>query len=325
MTSPRKKLGFLTRLLDDASPEERYKIAIDQIVLAEKLGFDHAWIAQHHFDKQEGGLPSPFVLLAAVGAKTEKITLGTAVITLSFEDPIRVLEDAAVVDILTNRRLELGVGSGATDATFEGFGLQASERRALFSTKFSHLNRLLQQDNALYPSPARLRERVWVATFSAQGAAAAGALGHGLMLSRTQPRRDANDSLAAIQHEVIDAYLAALPAGVAPRILVSRTVLAVDEGSEGQQWLADYHRDFQQRYRQPESQNLFGLNEYTTIQDAYLGTAAEVEALLAQDTVLARATHLCFQSHTVEPHYTLSNRSLEILSQQIAKNLGWIA
>ncbi|WP_409119634.1 LLM class flavin-dependent oxidoreductase, partial [Streptomyces acidiscabies] len=58
-----KRLGFFTRLLDDAPAVDRYRFAIEQIVHAERAGLDSAWIAQHHFHEREGGLPSPFTLL----------------------------------------------------------------------------------------------------------------------------------------------------------------------------------------------------------------------------------------------------------------------
>ena len=63
-----KRLGFFTRLLDRAAPAERYRLATAQIVHAERCGFDTAWIAQHHFHEDEGGLPPPFVFLAHVAA-----------------------------------------------------------------------------------------------------------------------------------------------------------------------------------------------------------------------------------------------------------------
>ncbi|MGP4882897.1 LLM class flavin-dependent oxidoreductase, partial [Klebsiella pneumoniae] len=85
---------------------------------AERLGFDSAWIAQHHFHEQEGGLPSPLVFLAHVAAQTDRIRLGTAIITLPMENPLRVAEDAAVLDLLTDGRLEVGFGSGGTPTSF---------------------------------------------------------------------------------------------------------------------------------------------------------------------------------------------------------------
>ncbi len=78
----RQRLGFFTRLLDEASAGERYRLAAEQIVHAERHGFDSAWVAQHHFHEAEGGLPSPLVFLSNVAARTSKIRLGTGIITL---------------------------------------------------------------------------------------------------------------------------------------------------------------------------------------------------------------------------------------------------
>ncbi len=322
--SKKKQLGFLTRLLDDASAQERYQIALDQIILAEKLGYDNAWIAQHHFDRLEGGLPSPFLLLSAAGQVTQNITLGTAVITLSFENPLRVAEDATVLNLLHNQRLELGLGSGATDATFNGFGLQAADRRKIFNEKFDRFAEILQNKQQLYPAPDNLQSKTWLATFSEDGAARAGKAGYGLMLSRTQPRAAGGEqSLFALQNRIIDRYLDALPAGITPRIMVSRTVLVVDENSEGQQWLESFIGKFEQKYADPATQDYGALNEFATIRDACYGTVDQVSRQLAEDSVLDRATHIAFQSHTIEPDYQISNRSLALLIGPVAQNLGW--
>ena len=82
------RLGFFTRLLDQADAAERYRLAIAQIVHAERCGFDSAWVAQHHFHEDEGGLPAPFVFLAQVAAPTARIRLGTEIVTLPLEPPI---------------------------------------------------------------------------------------------------------------------------------------------------------------------------------------------------------------------------------------------
>ncbi len=97
------------------------------------FGFDSAWIAQHHFHEQEGGLPSPLVFLAHVAAQTDRIRLGTAIITLPMENPLRVAEDAAVLDLLTDGRLEVGFGSGGTPTSFLPFGLTSEQRGAAFA------------------------------------------------------------------------------------------------------------------------------------------------------------------------------------------------
>ena len=70
-----KRLGFFTRLLDQGSAQTRYRLAAEQIRHAERVGFDSAWIAQHHFHEQEGGLPSPLVFLAHVAAQTDRMDL----------------------------------------------------------------------------------------------------------------------------------------------------------------------------------------------------------------------------------------------------------
>ncbi|WP_258115990.1 LLM class flavin-dependent oxidoreductase [Klebsiella quasipneumoniae] len=128
-----KRLGFFTRLLDQGSAQTRYRLAAEQIRHAERVGFDSAWIAQHHFHEQEGGLPSPLVFLAHVAAQTDRIRLGTAIITLPMENPLRVAEDAAVLDLLTDGRLEVGFGSGGTPTSFLPFGLTSEQRGAVFA------------------------------------------------------------------------------------------------------------------------------------------------------------------------------------------------
>ena len=77
-----RRLGFFSRLLDKATASERYALATEQIVNAERHGFDSAWVAQHHFHEAEGGLPAPLVFLVHVAAQTRSIRLGTGIITL---------------------------------------------------------------------------------------------------------------------------------------------------------------------------------------------------------------------------------------------------
>ena len=73
MTTPTlQRLGFFTRVLDNTSAAQRYRLAAEQIAQAEALGFDTAWVAQHHFHEAEGGLPSPLVFLASVAARTRR-------------------------------------------------------------------------------------------------------------------------------------------------------------------------------------------------------------------------------------------------------------
>src|ERR1700694_4702309 len=136
-----KRLGLFTRLLPDRPGTPAavlYSQAREQFLLAERLGYDVGWVAQHHFDVEEGGLPSPMVFLAWAAPQTQRIRLATAIITLALEDPVRVAGDAAVLDILVGGRLELGLGTGGADALVAAFGRGASERKALFAEDCRH-------------------------------------------------------------------------------------------------------------------------------------------------------------------------------------------
>src|SRR6201993_5622576 len=97
-----RHLAFFTRLLDEASAAERYRLAAEQIAHAERFGYDAAWVAQHHFHEHEGGLPSPFVFLGHLAAQTSRIRLGAAIVTLPPELPVRVTEGAIVLDLLSS-------------------------------------------------------------------------------------------------------------------------------------------------------------------------------------------------------------------------------
>jgi alkanesulfonate monooxygenase SsuD/methylene tetrahydromethanopterin reductase-like flavin-dependent oxidoreductase (luciferase family) len=153
-----KRLGFFTRILDDAPASTRYQNAIEQIQTAERLGFDSAWVAQHHFHREEGGLPSPLVFLAFAAAVTDRIRLGTGIITLPLENAIRVAEDAAVLDQLSGGRLEVGVGSGGTPSSFTGFGLESADRSRISADHLAVIlsawagNPIGHPDNTLYPA-----------------------------------------------------------------------------------------------------------------------------------------------------------------------------
>ena len=100
-----------------------------EIVEADRLGFDTAWIAEHHFSNQYGILPDPFSYMGYLAAKTSRIRLGTAVMTVPLYNPVRIAENTAFVDILSNGRISLGLGSGYRPYEFEGFGVPFDERR----------------------------------------------------------------------------------------------------------------------------------------------------------------------------------------------------
>ncbi|NLE99265.1 MAG: putative FMN-dependent luciferase-like monooxygenase [Propionibacterium sp.] len=330
MNTPRTAL--FTRLLEPGSAADRYRYALEQIQLAERLGFAGAWVAQHHFHEAEGGLPSPFVLLAAAAASTSTIRLGTGIITLPHEDPVRVAEDAVVLDAISGGRVELGVGSGGTPATFWAFDVDPADRREVFGSKFDALLGALRGDelghpeNHLYPGGEAIAQRIWQATFSPQGAALAGARGDGLMLSRTQPRHvdHPRATLSEIQTPVVEAYQEALPEGAPRRVLASRTVVVLDEEHRTPviEAAEDGLRRLAAGFLRLDVSGL-GLDDLLAITDTVVGTADEVIAKLRTDVVAGRASEVAIQMHSVDPGHELTLRSLELFATRVAPELGW--
>ena len=324
-------VAFFTRLLDDASPAERYALATAQIQQAERHGIGRAWVAQHHFHAAEGGLPSPLVFLAHVAAVTRGIRLGTGVITLPLEDPVRVAEDAVVADLLSGGRVDLGLGSGGTPSSFVPFGEDVRDKAPTYDRKLRTLldglaGRDVGAGNTLYPDAGDLGDRIWQATFSAPGGHRAGIHGHGLLLSRTQPRSAdrRHAPLSDLQDPIIDAYLDALPAGVAPRITASRTVFVADDRADALRFAeVGLRRAAEGFRRQGQTIPGDGIDELIAALDTHLGTPEEVAASLAADTTLTRATEIAFQVHSVDAPHEQVLRSIELFATRVAPALGY--
>ena len=149
------------------------------------------------------------------------------------------------------------------------------------------------------------------------------------MLSRTQPRPKSrpNLSLPEIQNPMIDAYLEALPPGRAPRILASRTVFAVDDRAEGlrlaESGLARLRARFAAIGRGGFVEGMSVADQIAAM-DIHTGTPDEVVAALEADSVLARATDLTVQSHSIDPPHPFILRSIELVAEVVAPALGWV-
>lgn len=327
-----KRLGLFTRLVrqrDDQPAAEVYRDALAQIGFAEQLGYDVAWVAQHHVDPAEGGLPSPLVFLAHAAARTTRIGLGTAIVTLGLEDPIRVAEDAAVLDTLSGGRVELGFGSGGSTSSFALFGAPGADRQRVYGEKLARITDALHgadliPGRQLHPPARGLRERLWHATFSVSGAERAGRAGAGLLLSRTQPRDPATPQARVdeIQQPLIEAYLSALPASASARIGASRSVFVADDAAEARRLAEHGALRFLDHLRTAGTPELAS-TVAEVLRDSYIGTPDDVAERLAADTAAARADDLIVQIHPIDPDQRANLRSIELIATKVAPQLGW--
>jgi probable F420-dependent oxidoreductase len=231
-----------------------YRGVLEQVVRAEALGWDDVWLSEHHFI-DDGYTPSMLPLLAAIAARTERIRLGTSVLLLPLHDPVRVAEDAATVDVLSNGRLELGVAVGYRRGEFAGFGVPHGERGARMDEAVPVLRRLLRGERfsfkgryydygelELHPRPVQAEPRIWIGGFSLPAVKRAARLG--------------------------DAYIAIGP--VRPLVDAYRSELAAlgrdpdqHEVAAGHAWLL-VARDPERRWREAREHFLYQINLYAS-------------------------------------------------------------
>lgn len=119
-----------------------YREILAQGELAERLGYDAFFVAEHHFHEY-GVVPNPAVMLTALAQRTSRLRLGTAISILTFHNPLSLAETYAMVDVLSGGRLVFGVGSGYLKHEFEGFGIDGAEKRDRFDENLGIVRRLL--------------------------------------------------------------------------------------------------------------------------------------------------------------------------------------
>src|SRR6201999_554809 len=165
---PRFRLGFLTHVQGHGDLATTYRNAQELFVVADELGFDVGWVAQHHVSLGgHGGVPSPPTFLAHAAARTKHIRLGTAITILPLEDPLRLAEDLSVVDTLSGGRVEIGVGSGASEVEYSAFGADVARKRELTTEGLQVLRAALAgqeigpQGFKVQPPPGDWSDRIW--------------------------------------------------------------------------------------------------------------------------------------------------------------------
>lgn len=247
---PLSKLGFLTiGLFDGDSPRAGHESTLEIISLGERLGFDSAWLRHRHL---QYGISSPVAIMAAASQRTSRIELGTAVTPLGWENPLRLAEDLATVDILSGGRVNPGVSVGPPmhwddvgpalypdtgdreDFSYERVArllrFVAGERTAAFAGREG----FEQFSSRVEPHSPGLRSRMWYGGGSVKSARWAGEHRMNLLTSSVVTSPDGSADFAGIQASQVRAFREAHPDGPAARVSQGLVVIPVDSATPSQ-------------------------------------------------------------------------------------------
>jgi alkanesulfonate monooxygenase SsuD/methylene tetrahydromethanopterin reductase-like flavin-dependent oxidoreductase (luciferase family) len=248
-SQPLTSLGFLTiGLFDGADPGPGHESTLAVIQLGEQLGFDSAWVRHRHL---QYGISSPVAVLAAATQRTSTIELGTAVIPLGWENPLRLAEDLATVDILSGGRLNPGLSVGPPmrwdevapalypdTAAAEDFSYERVERLLRFvrgerATDFRGTAGIEVFSDRVEPHSPGLAARMWYGGGSLRSARWAGE--HGMnFLTSSVVRAEESEVFADVQLSHLRAFRAAHPNGDAARVSQGLVVIPTDSATPGQ-------------------------------------------------------------------------------------------
>lgn len=323
------RLGFFAYLEGRGSQADAYAETLEIFTAAADLGFDTAWVAQHHFG-HHGGLPSPFIFFATLAERAPSIGVGAAVLTLPFEHPVRVAEDAAVFEALYPGRLQLGVGTGiASPAVLATFDRAGMDRRQLYDDGLSRLRdafagKPLNDDgDVLNPPAPALLDRIWEAPASPERVAAAARRGSGLLLSRIAIGAGATPT-PEVQVPLVDRYLAELPAGVAPRVGLSRTVYPSRRPDVAYRDLsAGLEASMKSGPPQPPEVLAMTTEQRFAHNNVHFGAPEDVVSSLRREPLLDRTTDLICQVQPGLPSLAQTLDAIELIATEVAPALGW--
>ncbi|GLY30367.1 LLM class flavin-dependent oxidoreductase [Kineosporia sp. NBRC 101731] len=245
-----QRLGFLTiGLFDEADPRAGHESTLRIIELGEQLGFDSAWLRHRHL---QFGISSPVAVLAAASQRTSRIELGTAVTPLGWENPLRLAEDWATVDILSGGRLNPGLSVGppmsydtVKDALYpdtaevEDFSYERVKRLLGFirgekASDFSGARAFEEFSDRVQPHAVGLAERLWYGGASLRSAQWAGENGMNFLTSSVVKAEGPAPDFAQIQLSHVQAFRAAHPLGEKARVSQGLVVIPTDSATPGQ-------------------------------------------------------------------------------------------
>jgi alkanesulfonate monooxygenase SsuD/methylene tetrahydromethanopterin reductase-like flavin-dependent oxidoreductase (luciferase family) len=338
-----KRLGFLSFGHWAPSPHSEVRTAADSLlqsielaVAAEALGADGAYFRVHHFARQLG---SPFPLLAAIGARTSRIEIGTAVIDMRYENPLYMAEDAGAADIISRGRLQLGISRGSPEQVIDGwryFGYApvAGETDADMARRHAEaFLEVLQGRGFATPNPRPmfanppgllrlephsegLRDRIWWGSSSNATSRWAAKLGMNLQ-SSTLKDDESGEPLHVQQRKQIEAYREAWKeAGHQrqPRVSVSRSIFPLVDDRDRYYFGRDGRDQDRIGFIDANTRAIFG-RSYAAEPELLIKQLAADEAIAAADTLLLTIPNqlgVDYNAHVIES-----------VLKFIAPELGW--
>jgi alkanesulfonate monooxygenase SsuD/methylene tetrahydromethanopterin reductase-like flavin-dependent oxidoreductase (luciferase family) len=338
-----KKIGFLSFghwIVSDGSQvrsaADSLLQSIELAVAAQELGADGAYFRVHHFARQ---LSSPFPLLAAIGARTRSIEIGTAVIDMRYENPLYMAEDAGAADLIAGGRLQLGISRGSPEQVIDGwrhFGYTPAEGASDADMARRHAERFLEvlkgegfakpNPRPMFPNPPGLlrvephseglRDRIWWGSSSNATARWAATLGMNLQ-SSTLKDDESGEPLHVQQRKQIEAYREKwkeVGHVRTPRVSVSRSIFPlVDDRDRAYFGRGDRDRD-SIGYIDATTRAIFG-RTYAAAPELLVRELAEDEAIAAADTLLVTVPNTLgvdYNAHVIES-----------ILKYVAPELGW--
>jgi alkanesulfonate monooxygenase SsuD/methylene tetrahydromethanopterin reductase-like flavin-dependent oxidoreductase (luciferase family) len=338
-----KSIGFLSFGHWTPSPQSATRSAsdflqqsIDLSVAAEELGADGAYFRVHHFARQAG---TPFPLLAAIGARTSRIEIGTGVIDMRYENPFYSAEAAAATDLIAGGRLQLGISRGSPEQVIDGwryFGFRPAEGETDADMARRHTEvflELLRGEGFAEPNPRPmfanppgllrlephsegLRERIWWGAGSNATAVWAAEIGMNLQ-SSTLKDDETGEPLHVQQRKQIEAYREAWKASGherEPRVSVSRSIFAITDDRDRMYFGGDRNSRDQFGNIDEKTRAVFG-RSYAAEPDVLVEELAKDEAIAAADTLLLTVPNqlgVDYNAHVLESILT-----------HVAPGLGW--
>lgn len=338
-----KKIGFLSFGHWTPSSQSATRSAadtllqsIDLAVAAEELGADGAYFRVHHFARQ---LSSPFPLLAAIGAKTKKIEIGTGVIDMRYENPLYMAEDAGAADLIAGGRLQLGISRGSPEQVIDGwrhFGFQPQDGESDADMARRHSEVLLDvlrgegfakpNPQPMFPNPpgllrlepysAGLRERIWWGAGSNATAMWAAKLGMNLQ-SSTLKDDETGEPFHIQQAKQIRAYRQAwTEAGHTrtPRVSVSRSIFALMDDRDRMYFGSSRDNSDSIGFLDEKTRAIFG-RSYAAEPDKLIEQLKQDEAIAEADTLLLTVPNqlgVDYNAHVIES-----------ILKHVAPAMGW--